>query len=216
MHIKICCISSLAEAKLALAKGATALGLVSAMPSGPGVIEEELMKSILQSLPDSINTFLLTAETKVGSIVAQHQRLPTRTLQLVDALTEGTYDELKMALPKVTIVQVLHILNESNIEEAVCIAPQVDALLLDSGNPNLKVKQLGGTGKQHDWAISATIVKQVDIPVYLAGGLTAKNVQAAIRQVQPFGVDVCSGVRSGGQLDEKKLMAFVQEAKKAV
>ncbi|MEM1325577.1 MAG: phosphoribosylanthranilate isomerase [Bacteroidota bacterium] len=217
--IKICCISSLQEAQLALslganalganALGANALGLVSAMPSGPGVIEESEIVDIIAALPSETNTLLLTSETAVDKIVEQHKRIPSCTIQLVDALIEGTYADLKKQLPNTRIVQVLHVLDESNIQEALEIAPQVDALLLDSGNPNLKVKELGGTGRTHNWEISAEIVKQVSVPVYLAGGLHAENVQEAIKQVRPFGVDLCSGVRTDGKLDEKKLKAFV-------
>jgi phosphoribosylanthranilate isomerase len=207
--IKICCISSCTEAHLALSEGANALGLVSAMPSGPGVIEEGQIRTIIDELPPKTDTFLLTAETCVEQIVAQHHRLPSRTIQLVDALTEGTYADLKKQLPNTQIVQVLHVLDEQNIDEAIAIAPQVDALLLDSGNPNLVVKELGGTGRTHNWAISAEIVRQVTVPVYLAGGLQAENVQAAIQTVRPFGVDLCSSVRTNGHLDPQKLSNFV-------
>ena len=87
-------------------------------------------------------------------------------------------------------------------------AEQVDYLLLDSGNPNLAVKELGGTGRTHNWAISRRIVEQAPVPVFLAGGLKAANVQTAIQEVQPYGLDLCSGVRSDGRLDPRKLEAF--------
>ncbi|MEL6945686.1 MAG: phosphoribosylanthranilate isomerase, partial [Bacteroidota bacterium] len=92
---------------------------------------------------------------------------------------------------------------------AIEIAPQVDALLLDSGNPNLKVKTLGGTGKTHDWNLSCQIVDAVDVPVYLAGGLKTENVADAIAMVQPYGLDLCSGVRTNGYLDKEKLTQFM-------
>ena len=78
------------------------------------------------------------------------------------------------------------------------LAARVDALLLDSGRPDAQVKTLGGTGLTHDWALSAEIVAQVDRPVFLAGGLRESNVAEAIAQVKPFGVDLCSGVRTEG------------------
>ena len=87
----------------------------------------------------------------------------------------------------------------------------MDALLLDSGNPNLKVKELGGTGRIHNWDLSRLIVEKAGIPVFLAGGLNPKNVLKAIKIVQPYGVDICSGVRSNNSLDEEKLKAFFHQ-----
>jgi phosphoribosylanthranilate isomerase len=86
----------------------------------------------------------------------------------------------------------------------------VDALLLDSGNPSLATKELGGTGRAHDWAVSRRIRDAVGVPVYLAGGLNPQNVRKAIAQVQPFGVDVCSGLRTDGRLDAVKLEEFMR------
>jgi phosphoribosylanthranilate isomerase len=95
------------------------------------------------------------------------------------------------------------------------VAPEVDALLLDSGNQSLPVKELGGTGRTHDWSVSRRIVEAAPVPVYLAGGLTPDNVGEAVRRVRPFGVDVCSGVRSGGRLDEARLAAFAAAVRAA-
>ncbi len=126
----------------------------------------------------------------------------------MDALSEGTYADIRAALPAVKLVQVIHVLDEGSVEEAVRVSESVDALLLDSGNPNLKIKELGGTGRTHDWSLSRRIVEQARTPVFLAGGLNAQNVRQAIEAVQPFGIDLCSGVRTDGQLDEAKLAAF--------
>lgn len=211
MKVKICCIANIEEAQLAIASGATALGLVGPMPSGPGMISNEKIAKIAAQVPSSIETFLLTSETKAENIIAHHKIAPTTTLQLVDALYGRQYGLIRAALPKVKIVQVLHVLGEETIQEALEIAPQVDALLLDSGNPNLKVKTLGGTGETHDWDISRRIVEVVNVPVYLAGGLKAENVSRAIQSVQPYGVDLCSGVRTNGKLDKQKLALFMKK-----
>jgi len=207
-RIKICCISSIEEAKIAIKTGASALGLVGHMPSGPGIISDELISKIVVSIPKEIDTFLLISETKVSKIILHHSRVKTTTIQLVDALTEGTYLELKKALPHTKIVQVLHVLNESSIEEAIEISKYVDTILLDSGNPNLATKELGGTGRVHNWEISKEIVKSVNIPVFLAGGLNSSNALQAINIVKPHGLDLCSGVRTNGNLDEIKLRTF--------
>jgi len=206
--IKICCIHSQEEARLAIEAGASALGLVSAMPSGPGPIPEDTIAEIAASVPPPIATFLLTSAQDSATIIQQHQRCRTNTIQLVDALPEHDLVHLREALPGIKLVQVIHVIDESSIEEAQAIAPLVDALLLDSGNPKLATKELGGTGRVHDWSLSRRIVETTDRPVYLAGGLKPDNVASAIENVRPFGLDLCSGVRTDNQLDPVKLRAF--------
>jgi len=208
-YVKICCIASVAEARLAIDAGAAAVGLVSAMPSGPGPIPEPLIAEIAAAVPPPIATFHLTSRQTAREIVDQQRRLATNTLQVVDDLTEGTYAELRAALPGVKLVQVIHVGAEESITEAERVAPHVDALLLDSGNQRLAVKELGGTGRRHDWAISQRIRERVGVPLFLAGGLRADNVREAIETVGPWGVDVCSGVRTEGRLDPEKLAAFM-------
>ncbi len=211
-RIKICCISSSDEARTAVSFGASALGLVGNMPSGPGVIDDELIRAIARTVPPPIGTFLLTSETAADDILAHHQRTLTNTIQIVDTLQDAAYDKLRAAMPNIKLVQVIHVLNEASVDEAIRISEHVDALLLDSGNPNLAVKELGGTGRVHNWKLSRQIVEQARVPVFLAGGLNATNVQAALEQVQPFGLDLCSSVRTDDNLDAHKLEAFFTAA----
>jgi phosphoribosylanthranilate isomerase len=208
IRVKICCIASEDEAGTAISFGASALGLVAAMPSGPGPIPDELIWRIARSVPPPVATFLLTSETQAGAIVVHHMRTQTSTLQLVDAPEAGAIAAIRLVLPAVRIVQVVHVRSAAAVDEALQAATEVDALLLDSGNPDLAVKELGGTGRVHDWRLSRRIVEQSPVPVFLAGGLNAANVRQAIDTVQPFGVDVCSGVRSDGRLDPNKLEEF--------
>ncbi len=209
-RVKICCIASIAEATTAVQHGAAAVGLVSKMPSGPGPIPESLIAEIAATVPPAIGTFLLTSEEDIQPIIAQQRYCRVNTLQIVDRLTAGTYGELRAVLPGISLVQVIHITGPEALDEACRIAELgVDALLLDSGDQRLAVKQLGGTGRTHDWSISRRIRERVNVPLFLAGGLHAGNVAAAIAEVQPFGVDVCSGVRTDGSLDPQKLRAFV-------
>jgi phosphoribosylanthranilate isomerase len=203
--VKICCISSIAEAKLAVDYGAAAIGLVAKMPSGPGVISDELISAIAKTVPSGVDTFLLTSETSYEAIVEHHKRVNTTTIQIVDALSNRQYNDIRASLPNVKLVQVIHIIDETAIQEAIEISPWVDAILLDSGNPNLDVKVLGGTGKTHNWEISKKIREAINLPVFLAGGINKDNLKQAIDIVQPYGVDLCSSVRTNGQLDEKKL-----------
>lgn len=206
--VKICCISSLDEAKLAVDHGSDALGLVGHMPSGPGVISDEMISSIAAATPPSINTFLLTSETSAQAIIAHHRKVNTSTIQIVDTLVEGTYEQIREALPGINLVQVIHVLDDNSVEEAVNISSKVDFILLDSGNPNLATKELGGTGRTHNWKLSRKIRDEIDIPIFLAGGLKSENIRQAVETVQPFGVDLCSGVRTNGKLDPMKLKAF--------
>ena len=207
-RVKICCIASVDEAALAIECGASALGLVSHMPSGPGVIGDELIAEIVATAPPAIGTFLLTSRQRVTDIIVQQRFCRTNTIQICDNLAVGTYRDLKDALPGISIVQVIHVTGPESVEEAARIAPHVDGILLDSGNQKLAVKELGGTGRTHDWTLSRAIRERIDVPLFLAGGLTPENVGQAIEEVGPFALDVCSGVRTDGKLDAIKLKRF--------
>lgn len=210
-QVKICCIASIEEARLAINYGASAVGLVSHMPSGPGVISEKKIREIAAAVPPMISTFLLTSSQDVRAIVEQQRRCGVDTIQLCDRVRIGDYSELRKNLPGIRIIQVVHVSGQESLDETCSVAPHVHGILLDSGNQQLAVKQLGGTGRTHDWRISRQIRDSVEVPVILAGGLTPENVLHAIHQVQPFAVDVCSGVRTQGKLDESKLSAFMNE-----
>jgi phosphoribosylanthranilate isomerase len=211
-RIKICCIGSVEEAALAIECGASAVGLVSNMPSGPGVISEDRIAEIASTIPPSVGSFLLTSKQDTEGIIAQHRRCRTNCIQLCDRLTRGTHRDLKTALAGISIIQVIHVTGPESVEEAIAAAPLVDALLLDSGNQSLAVKELGGTGRIHDWTLSRQIREQVDTPIFLAGGLSPDNVRQAIEEVGPFGLDLCSGVRTNGNLDRTKLAHFFEAA----
>jgi phosphoribosylanthranilate isomerase len=227
--VKVCCIASADEARLAIAAGAQALGLVSAMPSGPGVIADTLIAEIAAAVAADaqadatgaaadgaaprapVQTFLLSSRQTAAAIAEQHRRCRTTTLQLVDAVPLAELARLRELLPAVHLVQVVHVTGEASLDVAVALAPWVDAILLDSGRPGAAVKELGGTGRTHDWAISRRIreaLAGLGCPLYLAGGLNALNVADAVATVRPFGLDLCSSLRSGGRLDRQRLAAF--------
>jgi len=204
-------MASVEEAWMAIDAGASALGLVSAMPSGPGPIPEDLIAEIAATIPPGVSSFLLTCLQDAASIIDQQRRLRVNTIQICDRLTQGSYQDLREALPGISLVQVVHVTGPEAVDEAIEVAPQVDAILLDSGNQSLEIKELGGTGRTHDWNLSRKIRESIEVPLFLAGGLNPSNVAAAIREVQPFGIDVCSGLRTDGQLDREKLTAFFKE-----
>jgi len=213
VKVKICCIRSIEEAKLAIKYGASAIGLVSEMPSGPGVITEDLIVEIAKQVPADISTFLLTSKINADEIITQHKKCNTSHLQLVDKEEIDVYKKLRDGLPSVKIVQVIHVTGEESISEAVSVSDFVDLILLDSGNQKLAVKELGGTGRTHNWSISKEIVEKVDVPVFLAGGINPSNVAAAINEVKPYGIDLCSGVRANNKLDEELLKEFFNTLK---
>jgi phosphoribosylanthranilate isomerase len=213
LRVKICCMASVDEAHLAVQAGASAVGLVARMPSGPGPIGDDLIAEIAAAVPPAVGTFLLTSETEPEAVVDHVRRTGVSTVQLVDRVEPPVYAALRSATPAVKIVQVVHVLDRTSVDEACRAAHHVDALLLDSGNPALEVKELGGTGRVHDWSLSAEIVRTAGRPVFLAGGLRAGNVADAVAHVEPFGVDVCSGVRTDGALDPIKLAAFMAAAR---
>ncbi len=208
VRVKICCIASVEEAALAVGHGAAALGLVGRMPSGPGVIGDALIAEIAASVPPPIATFLLTSETEPDAIVDHVRRCGTNTVQIVDAVDPEAYRILRRAVPGVKIVQVIHVTGPEACAEAKARAPLVDALLLDSGRPRARNRELGGTGRVHDWSLSRRIVTEVSRPVFLAGGLRPANAAAAYHEVRPFGLDICTGVRPDGHLDPERLRDF--------
>lgn len=214
IRFKVCCITSVEEAALAIYSGASALGLVSNMPSGPGVISEEQIAEIACEIPPGVSTFLLTSLEDPIKIVQQHRKCRTDTIQLVDKLAIGAHKEIREQCPGTKLVQVVHVQDEGAIEDAVEVCGSVDAILLDSGNPDARERTLGGTGNTHNWTISAKIVEKVNVPVYLAGGLNRANAVAAIKQVQPFGLDICSGIRLKGKLDRTLLTEFANTVRK--
>jgi phosphoribosylanthranilate isomerase len=215
--VKVCCIADVAEARLAFEAGAAALGLVSAMPSGPGVISDERVAEVsgaMRGLP--VRTFLLTARVDAEAIAKQHRRCGTTTLQLVDHVPVPELQRLRRLCPGIELVQVIHVAGEDSLAEALAVAPCVDALLLDSGNPKLAVKELGGTGRTHDWETSRRIRDAIHPrPLWLAGGLHAGNVAEAVSRVHPQGLDLCSSLRTAGRLDAGKLAKFMKAVAQA-
>jgi phosphoribosylanthranilate isomerase len=204
-------MKSIDEVWMAIEAGASAVGLVSPMPSGPGPISNEKAAEIAAEVTPGIDAFLLTPLQTVEELVEQNRLVNARTLQLVDELPKGAHAELRRAMPGVKLVQVIHVVGPESVEEAAAVAPDVDAILLDSRNPSLEVNELGGTGRRHGWALSRRIREAVDVPLWLAGGLNPDNAREAIESVQPFALDVCSGLRSGEgyDLDQNKLDRFM-------
>jgi len=207
-RVKVCCIASTDEARLAIDAGADAIGLVAEMPSGPGPIPDARIVEIAAAIPPGVETVLLTARTNPEAIAEHHAACRTTTIQLVDHVEPSDHARLRARLPGVRLMQVIHVLDEHSVAGALAAGEHCHAVLLDSGNPHAPVKELGGTGRVHDWSISRRIVESCPVPVFLAGGLSPENAAAAVSRADPFGLDVCSGLRTNGRLDPDKLAAF--------
>jgi phosphoribosylanthranilate isomerase len=213
VRIKICCISSIDEAQLAIAAGADALGLVSEMPSGPGVIDDELIREIALTVPPPVASVLLTSRRMARDIADHAKFAAVNTVQIVDHVDPAQHDTMARIMPGVRRMQVIHVEDGGALDLLNDYGLRVNAFLLDSGRPKAETRELGGTGRIHDWAVSAEFVRRSPVPVFLAGGLHPGNVADAIAQVRPYGVDLCSGVRSGGRLDPAKLASFMAQTK---
>lgn len=209
MRVKICCIQSVAEARMAVEAGASLIGLVGAMPSGPGPIADDAIAAIARWAPPGVATVLLSSETNAAGLVAHAGRCHPGILQIVDAPEPDAYAALRATYPALKLMQVIHVEGEDAIDQARAAEAHVDAVLLDSGRPNAAVRELGGTGRTHDWSVSRRLVAALRKPVFLAGGLRPDNVAEAVAAVRPFGVDLCSGVRTDDRLDPVKLTAFM-------
>ena len=216
LKVKVCCIGSMEEAALALEIGANAIGLVSSMPSGPGVIPDDEIALIAEWVGTRVPTVLLTSRQSATAISDQLRGCQPSVLQICDALPDGEMTSLRRQHPSLSLMPVVHVQGATSVVEALHLAKMSAGILLDSGNPNAPIKELGGTGRVHDWRVSREICEMVQIPVFLAGGLRPDNVAAAFRAVRPFGVDVCSGVRREGRLDRDALIAFMAAARAAV
>lgn len=214
MRVKICCISSVDEARMAVRAGADALGLVGEMPSGPGVIDDRTVREIVEIVPPPVATFLLTQRCDAASIAEHVLDCGTNTVQIVNHIEPIEQARLARLLPRaIRRVQVIHIEDRDALDLIGAYAPHVHAFLLDSGRPAADIPELGGTGRVHDWEISAEFVRRSPLPVFLAGGLNSANVKEAMERVAPHGLDLCSGVRTGDRLDTAKLSAFMSAAR---
>lgn len=214
-RLKVCCVMAQAEAAMAVAAGADAVGLVGRMPSGPGVIDDALIADVAASVPPPVATFLLTSETEAEAIAEHVARTVPTAVQIVSHVDPSVLQDLRPRIGRTRIVQVIHVEDDAAVRLAADYARFADALLLDSGRPKAAVAELGGTGRVHDWALSRRIVEAVERPVFLAGGLNPGNVAEAIALVRPFGIDLCSGVRSDGRLDPVKLAALTAAIREA-
>ncbi|MBT2187851.1 phosphoribosylanthranilate isomerase [Sphingobium nicotianae] len=213
-RIKICCLRSAEEARQAIAAGADAIGFVALTPPTARTIPDQEIAGIIAAVPPSIETFVLSAAPTAEVLAARARRTGATTIQILSYLDPAESARLAALAPGLRRVQVIHVEGPEALDLIPVYAPHVHAFLLDSGKPNAPRPSYGGTGLPHDWAVSARFVQVSPLPVHLAGGLAPDNVGQAIRRVRPFGVDLCSGVRTGDHLDPARLAAFVDAVRR--
>lgn len=214
-RVKICCIRSVDEARMAVDAGADAVGFVAQRPPSPRTIDDEAIAAIIPTVSPPLSTFLLTSERTAEAISAHVRATRPDTVQILPHLDARESAKLAELEPHVRRVQVIHVEGREALDLIPVYTPYVHGFLLDSGRPNAAIPYYGGTGRAHDWAISAAFVQDSQLPVFLAGGLSSANVAMAIRQVRPFGVDLCTGVRTDGLLDRDKLADFMRAVREA-
>lgn len=214
-RVKVCCIRTVDEAQAAIAAGVDAIGFVAQRPPSPRTIPDGDIAAIIRQIPPSIATFLLTAEQTADAISAHIRGIQPSTIQLLHHLDPQESAKLADIEPAVRRVQVVHVEGCASLDLIPHYAPFVDAFLLDSGRPHASTPSYGGTGQRHDWSISARFVAESPLPVFLAGGLSASNAAEAIETIRPFGLDLCTGVRTDGCLDTGKLAHFMRAVRDA-
>jgi len=212
-RVKICGIRSLADMQIAVQQGADAIGvLVGQLHSSSDFIPANFAREICASTPPFVTTVLVTHIEDPAAVIALADTVPTAAVQLHSDMTTTLLRVMRRELAPRKVIAKINVEGASAIERARELDQQVDAIVLDSRNRT--TGQVGGTGITHDWEISSQIVKHVSTPVILAGGLTPANVRDAIRRVQPWAVDVNSGVRNDVGLKDRNLIrAFIEMSK---
>lgn len=213
IRVKVCANKRLEDALKAVEYGADAVGfLVGQAHASQDFISPSLAREIVTKLPPFCSSVLVTHISDAHAIIELAKETCVSTIQLHGDSTLDDVVKIRNVLPYTKIYKAVHVEDVSAIDAAQRWEGIVDAILLDSMNKS--TNQVGGTGKTHDWTISAQIVKSTALPVILAGGLTVENVQEAIVNVRPFGVDVNSGTKGmDGYKDLQKLKAFITGAK---
>jgi phosphoribosylanthranilate isomerase len=214
-RVKICCIRSDAEAGMAVEAGADAIGFVAQRPPSPRTIPDDQIASIIAAAQPFVATCLLTSEETADAISAHVDSTCPTTVQILPHIDPAESARLATLQPHVRRIQVIHVQGTEALNLIEDYAPYVHGFLLDSGNPISTGHKFGGTGRQHDWDVSAEFVKVSPVPVFLAGGLSPANAADAILRVKPFGIDLCTGVRTDGLLNREKLMSFMLAVRKA-
>ncbi|MFA5384974.1 MAG: phosphoribosylanthranilate isomerase [Eubacteriales bacterium] len=213
MKIKICGINNFEDLQSCIKAGADALGFLVGLthPAEDKLEDIRLAKSLIDRIPPFVSTVMVTHLTNEGEIVNLARCMGTTSVQINDYTEPSVLKKVCDGLKDIKIIKSVHVTGSDAIELTKAYLPFADAILLDSREG----PRIGGTGKTHDWEISRKIVQESNKPVILAGGLNPGNVYEAVKKVQPFAVDVNSGVETNFRKDPAKINLFINEARRA-
>ena len=200
VKVKVCGMTSLKDTLVAVEEGADAVGFIFYKKSPRSVTMKTVREIVLELPPfvDTVGVFVDETAEQINKI-ADYCNLDIIQLH---------GDESPTFCKKIRrkVIKAFRIKDMQSVKKLSSF--QVSGFLLDTFSENLH----GGTGKVFDWNLALPAKKFG--PVIMAGGLTPNNVQQAVRQIRPYGVDVCSGVESEpGIKDHKKVRAFLNNAK---
>ena len=213
VKVKICANRSIEDAKMSLDANADIIGLlVGQEHSSNDFIDKYKAKEITNFIEGRCDVSLVTHLIHADEIIELTKFIGNNIIQLHSDIAESEVEKIANELPNIKLVRLIHISNEGEIVTDYKKMKYADYYLLDSFN--LKTNQVGGTGLTHDWYKSNELIKTLDKPTFLAGGLNPENVAEAIKISEPYGVDVNSGCKNEkGVKDAEKVKQFVYNAK---
>lgn len=213
VKVKICANRSIEDAKMSIEAGADIIGiLVGQEHTSNDFVDKYKAKEIADYAKGKCDVSLVTHLTKANDIIELTKFIGNNTIQLHSDIDETEVEKIVNELPGVKLVRLIHVSTEGEICTDYKKMKYADFYLLDSFN--LKTNQVGGTGLTHDWNKSGELIKVLDKPTFLAGGLNPDNVVSAINKAKPYGVDVNSGCKNdSGVKDRNKVINFVHNAK---
>lgn len=209
MKVKICGNASLNDLKIALSAGADAVGFITGTNyKSEDAVTKSCAKKLVLSLPPFVASVAVTHLQNPQDLIDIIDETGCSTLQIQNDVSLEDMDIVKNGLPHTKIIKAVHVTGIEAIEKAEMFSKTADAIILDTKTET----RIGGTGITHDWNISAEIVKRLNKPVILAGGLSPSNLAEAIEKVKPYAVDVHSGVKKNGARDFYLTKSFVDIA----
>ena len=210
VKVKICGVTNREDAHLVVDSGADMLGMIVDVPvETPRKISIEKAEELAKGIGDAINIVVVLCPRSVEEVETVVRRLEPFGVQMHGFESNAFLRDVREVLPDVKLIKTVHVDEQGTVHGVMPEEDYVDFILLDTFSV-----QIGGTGKTHRWDISRKIVEDSIIPVILSGGLTPENVGDAIKEVNPYGVDVASGVESsGGRKSKEKVLQFMRNAK---
>jgi phosphoribosylanthranilate isomerase len=208
-RVKICGVRTVEDAVKCVAAGADAVGMLLA-PS-PRRIPAGLAREIVESLPPFVTPVIVMMPSAADEAVEAARTIRPGAIQLQGDEPPGMLADIKQAMPGIRLIKAVHVGGGREVEKARAYESVADAILLDTISP-----ARGGSGQTHDWSVSRGVVAAINKPVVLAGGLKPGNVAEAVRAVNPYAVDVSSGVEGEGRVKDMALIrTFIKNAREA-